>query len=62
MEKALQRAGLRERQAATMGELLQQCDLIRYSPDGLETGRRMRPEFLRKFEELAEHRSARSGL
>ena len=57
MEAALRKAGAGERQAATMGELLEQCDLVRYSPGGLELGQRVRPEFLRKFEELAEHRS-----
>ncbi|HEV2691106.1 MAG TPA: hypothetical protein VGV35_21265 [Bryobacteraceae bacterium] len=35
-----------------LSDILRQCDVIRYSPDGLEQGRRERPEFLRKLEDL----------
>ena len=56
MEAELRKAGAGERHAALLGALLDQCDHIRYAPDGLEQGRRLREEFLRKFEELAEHR------
>ena len=56
IETALRNAGANERQAASMGELLLQCDRIRYAPDGLELGREIRADFLRKFAELAEHR------
>lgn len=52
MEARLRTAGVAERQAVMLGGLLEQCDLIRYAPDGLEQGRRARPEFLRKFEEM----------
>jgi hypothetical protein len=40
--------------APTFAELLEQCDVIRYAPDGLERGRNARQEFLRKLEELTE--------
>jgi hypothetical protein len=46
-----------ERHAAAMGYLLEQCDLVRYAPGGLDLGRRNHPDFLRKFGELAEHRN-----
>ncbi len=55
-EAALKKAGAHESQAVTLGELLDQCDVVRYAPDGLDQGRRMRPDFLRRFEELTEHR------
>ena len=55
-EAALKKAGAHESQAVTLGELLDQCDLVRYAPDGLDQGRRMRPDFLRRFAELTEHR------
>jgi hypothetical protein len=55
-EAALKKAGAHESQAVTLGELLDQCDLVRYAPDGLDQGRRIRPDFLRRFEELTEHR------
>jgi hypothetical protein len=57
LETELKKAGAGERQATAMSYLIEQCDLVRYSPGGLEEGRRLRPEFLRKFEELAEYRS-----
>jgi len=55
-EAALKKAGAHETQAVTLGDLLDQCDVVRYAPDGLDQGRRMRPDFLRRFEELTEHR------
>ena len=55
-EAALRKAGAHETQAVTLGDLLDQCDVVRYAPDGLDQGRRMRPDFLRRFEELTEHR------
>jgi hypothetical protein len=57
IEAALKKGATGERQAATMGYLLEQCDLVRYTPGGFDLGRRVHPEFLRRFEELAEHRS-----
>ena len=53
-QAALRAAGAEERRAAAIGELMEQCDLIRYSPGGLEQGRRVRPEFLLKLAELTE--------
>ena len=54
-QAALRAAGTEERRAAAIGDLMEQCDLIRYSPGGLEQGRRLRPEFLQKLAELTEH-------
>ena len=55
MQAALQAAGSEERRAAAIGELMEQCDLIRYAPGGLEQGRRVRPEFVDKLARLTEH-------
>jgi hypothetical protein len=54
MNRALIAAGDPERHAAVLSELLAQCDLIRYAPDGMEQGRRLHPEFLDRFAELTE--------
>jgi hypothetical protein len=53
----LGRESATERQASVIGSLLGQCDLVRYTPDGLDVGRRNHAEFLRKFGELADHRN-----
>jgi hypothetical protein len=55
-ETALLAAGAEDAQAKVIGELMKQCELFRYAPDGLGKGQAMRPEFLRKFEELTERR------
>ena len=51
---ALQKSGEREDQAAAVGELLEQCDLVRYSPEGAQRASGRHPEFLRRFGELIE--------
>jgi hypothetical protein len=54
MKLALTAAGDAEHHATVISELLAQCDLIRYTPDGMEQGRRLHAEFLAKFAELNE--------
>jgi hypothetical protein len=54
LKQALTAAGDPEHHATVLSELLAQCDLIRYTPDGMEQGRRLHPEFLNKFAELTE--------
>jgi hypothetical protein len=54
LKQALSAAGDPEHHATVLSELLAQCDLIRYTPDGMEQGRRLHPEFLTKFAELTE--------
>jgi hypothetical protein len=56
MQTALGMPGSREDHAAAVGDLMEQCDLVRYSPDGTERARACHSEFLRKFEELVERR------
>lgn len=54
MRMALEGAGAAEREAATLSELLEQCDTIRYAPNGLDQGRQLHTEFVRKLEELTQ--------
>jgi hypothetical protein len=54
LKQALTAAGDPERHAIVLSELLAQCDLIRYTPDGMERGRRLHSEFLTKLAELTE--------
>ncbi len=54
LKQALTAAGDPERHAIVLSELLAQCDLIRYTPDGMEQGRRLHSEFLTKLAELTE--------
>jgi hypothetical protein len=56
MQAALLAAGDRESHAERLTRLMEQCDLVRYSPNGHGRGLDQRSEFLRKFEELAEER------
>ena len=54
LKQALTAAGDPEHHAIVLSELLAQCDLIRYTPDGMEQGRRLHSEFLTKLAELTE--------
>jgi hypothetical protein len=54
MKAALQKSDDRGDQAPAVCDLMEQCDLVRYSYDGAERARGGHPEFLRKFEELIE--------
>ena len=56
MQAALRKSGDREDHAEAVGDLMEQCDLVRYSPDGLERARTRHSQFLQKFEELVERR------
>jgi hypothetical protein len=56
MQSALQKSGDRGDHAEMVGDLMEQCDLVRYSPDGAESARARHPEFLQKFSELIERR------
>lgn len=56
MRAALQQAGDREGHAIAVGDLMEQCDLVRYSSDGPERALSGHAEFLRKFEDLVERR------
>jgi hypothetical protein len=49
-------AGDSEHHATVLSELLAECDAIRYAPDGVERASQAHPEFVRKFEELTQHR------
>ena len=53
---ALQRSGCRQELADVVGELMEECDLARYSPDGPDRARARHSEFLRKFQDLVEQR------
>jgi hypothetical protein len=54
LKNELTAAGDSERHATELSELLAQCEMIRYAPDGLEQGHHRHSEFLRKFEALTE--------
>lgn len=53
---ALQTSGGRQDRADAVGELMEECDLARYSPHGPDRARARHSEFLRKFEDLVEQR------
>ena len=53
---ALQTSGGRKDRADAVGELMEECDLARYSPHGPDRARARHSEFLRKFEDLVERR------
>ncbi len=55
-QTALHRSGDREERARLVGDLMEECDLVRYSPDGADSARVRHPEFLRKFAVLIERR------
>ncbi len=54
MRVALRESGDSEVHAKAVGDLLEQCDLVRYSADGAQRARGRHPEFLRQFGELIE--------
>lgn len=53
VERALISVGEEAERAREVRRVLEECDAIRYRPDGFEQGRRQREEFLRRIEELA---------
>jgi hypothetical protein len=55
-QAALQKSGDRSDRAEMLGDLLEQCDLVRYSPGGADSARIRHPEFLQKFANLIERR------
>jgi len=55
-QAALQKSGDPSEHSEMVGDLMEQCDLVRYSPDGAESARVRHPEFLQKFSELIERR------
>jgi hypothetical protein len=56
MQAALLKSGDREDRAAAVGDLMEKCDLVRYSSDGAKRARAGHPDFLRKFEDLVGRR------
>jgi hypothetical protein len=54
-QAALQQSGDSDH-AEMVGDLMEQCDLVRYSPDAAESARLRHPEFLQKFADLIERR------
>ncbi len=57
-EAALLHSGAAAPRAAAIGRLLEQCDHIRYAPEGYERGRSLRHEFLEQLEALAREENA----
>ncbi|HKE27263.1 MAG TPA: hypothetical protein VKB88_33140 [Bryobacteraceae bacterium] len=55
-EAALRAAGGAERHSRTAGDLLEECDRVRYAPGGLEQGASQHDEFLRRLEDLVQRR------
>jgi hypothetical protein len=56
MQAALEKSGRGEDHAMALGDLMEECDLVRYSPHGAERARDRHSEFLRKFEAIVERR------
>ena len=54
MQEELRRSGDGPEHAKSVGELLEQCDLVRYSPQGAEVARDGHAAFLRKLTEFIE--------
>ncbi|MCU1275796.1 MAG: hypothetical protein JWO48_3227 [Bryobacterales bacterium] len=54
LKNELVAAGDSERHASGLSELLAQCEIIRYAPDGMQQARDRHSEFLSKFEALTE--------
>ena len=54
LKNELTAAGDSERHATGLSELLAQCEIVRYAPDGMQQARDRHSEFLSKFEALTE--------